>query len=62
MFFRKEKSVKKILKKTKNSLKVAKKKARLQIATYKNSSFSFDAFIFFIYLPEVLKLKIIREK
>ena len=36
-------------------------KARLQIATYENSSFSFDGFIFFIYLPEVSKLKI-REK
>ena len=38
-----------------------KKKAILQIATYKNSSFSFTAFIVFIYLPEVSKLKI-REK
>ena len=45
----------------KNSLNVAKEKARLQIATYKNSSFSFDASMVFIYLSEVSKLKI-REK
>ena len=45
------------------TLKVAKRKSQtVQKSTYKNSSFSFDAFIFFIYLPEVLKLKIIREK
>jgi len=43
-----------------NSLKVAKKKARLELN--KNSSFSFDAFIVFIYLSGVSKLKILSNK
>ena len=42
----------------KTAWKWRKEKARLQIATYKNSSFSFDAFIIFIYLWKVSKLKI----
>ena len=42
----------------KTAWKWRKEKARLQIATYKNSSFSFHAFIAFIYLWEVSKLKI----
>ena len=42
----------------KNSSKWRKEKARLQIATYKNSSISFNAFTFFIFLPEFSKLKV----
>ena len=37
-----------------------KKKARLEL--YKNSSFSFDAFIVYIYFSEVSKLKILSNK
>ena len=38
-----------------------KGKERLQIATYRPSSFSFDVFIVFIHLPWVLKLKMTRK-
>ena len=41
-------------------MKVAKKKARLELN--KNSSFSFDAFIVYIYFSEVSKLKILSNK
>ena len=44
----------------KNSLKVAKKKARLELN--KNSSFSFDASIVFIYLSGVSELTILSDK
>ena len=50
LFLRKEKSAKRVPEK---QLKSGEKK-KLD----RNSSFSFDAFIFFIYLPEVSKLKI----
>ena len=52
---------KKVVKQSlKNSLKVAKKKSKT--GTYKNSSFSFDAFIVFIYLSGVSKLKLTEGK
>ena len=37
-------------------------KKNSKTGTYKNSSFSFDAFIIFIYLSGVLKLKILSSK
>ena len=55
--FAKKKVVKQSLK---NSLKEAKKKSKT--GTYKNSSFSFDAFIVFIYLSGVSKLKLTEGK
>ena len=50
LILRKEKSAKRVPEK---QLKSGEKKKQ-----DRNSSFSFDAFIFFIYLPEVSKLKI----